>query len=250
MGEVSLQREGAVAVVTISAPEVRNALSGDMGEALVRLCEEIDADPTIGAAVVQGAGHTFCSGADTRGWSSNLDPASEESYGRTSAIYRAFTRVGQLAVPTIAAVRGAAVGAGLNLALATDLRVVSGNCRLIGGFQKAGIHPGGGFFTLMARSAGREAAAALGLFRAELSGTEATRLGMAWKAVADEEVETAALALAAEAAQEPELARMSVAIFRSEVGPPGVSWAAAVEMERGVQMWSQRRRQVRVAEED
>lgn len=242
MGEVRVERVGNVALVTISSPEVRNGLTPEMGRQLVSICDGIDADSGIGAAVVRGDAGTFCSGADTRGWGVNRDPASPEAYARTSDTYGAFTRVGTLAVPTVAAVRGAAVGAGMNLLLATDLRVVASDARLMAGFLRIGIHPGGGFFTLAGRLAGREGAAAMGLFSQEISGSRAVELGLAWEAVADDQVEPRSRELAATAARDPELARQAVACLRTELGPPGTSWAAAVELERGAQMWSQRRR--------
>lgn len=243
-GTVTAEVADGVAVITVSAPQVRNALTPEMGRQLAAVCDDVDADPSVGAAVVRGAGATFCSGADTRRWGGDRDPASDEAFDRTAAIYDAFVRVGMLAVPTVAAVRGAAVGAGMNLMLATDLQVVATDARLLAGFLRIGIHPGGGFFTLAGRAAGRQAAAALGLFGEELSGQQAAAAGLVWAAVPDIEVEDRALGLARRAARDPLLARRALASFRAELGPPAVSWPAALAMERGVQMWSQRRRQV------
>jgi enoyl-CoA hydratase len=247
MSRIELHTEGNVAVITVSNPSVRNALTPQMASELTAVCDRINADENIGAAVVRGEGGTFCSGADTRHWEGGFDPASPAGFAETSSIYSGFARVGQLAVPTIAAVRGVAVGAGLNLAMATDLRVVADNARLFAGFRKVGIHPGGGFFTLCGRLGGREAAAALGLFSEEISGARAAQLGMAWDAVADEAVEPRAMALAEATAGDPELSRQVLSTFRGELGPPGVSWEAAIEMERGKQMWTQRRRQAAAA---
>jgi enoyl-CoA hydratase len=157
-------------------------------------------------------------------------------------VYTAFRRIGTLAVPTVAAVRGAAVGAGLNLALSTDLRIVSTSARLMAGFLRIGLHPGGGFFVLGGRTAGREATAALGLFGEELSGRRAADLGMAWAAVPDAEVEGKAMALAARAGADPDLARKATRSFRSELGPPMATWNLALDAERSAQMWSLRRR--------
>lgn len=243
-GTVAVEVIDRVAVITVSSPEVRNALTPEMGRQLVAVCDEVDADPSVGAAVVRGAGGTFCSGADTRRWGGDRDPASDEAFERTSAIYGAFVRVGSLAVPTVAAVRGAAVGAGMNLMLATDLQVVATDARLLAGFLRIGIHPGGGFFTLAGRGAGRQSAAALGLFGEELSGQQAVATGLVWDAVPDAEVEDRALDMARRAARDPLLARRALVSLRAELGPPPVSWPAALAMERGVQMWSQRRRQV------
>jgi enoyl-CoA hydratase len=244
MGEVTLGREGNVALVTISSPEVRNALTPEMAAQLADICRTVDDDRSFGSLVLRGDGDTFCSGADTRRWAEQPDPAGPEAFARTSAIYQSFVQIGHLGVPTVAAVRGAAVGAGLNLALATDLRVVARDAILRAGFVRVGIHPGGGFFTLAGRLGGREAAAALGIFGQDLSGERAAQLSVAWVAVPDSAVESRAMELAANAASDPELIRRVVSTFRAELGPPPVAWAAAVEMERGVQMWSQRRRQI------
>jgi enoyl-CoA hydratase len=242
MGEVTLERHGNVAVATISSPEVRNALTPDMARQLSELCRTVDDDQSFGALVLRGAGGTFCSGADTRQWKVRPEPSTSEAYAATSAIYGAFVDLGHVGVPTVAAVRGAAVGAGVNLALAADLRVVADDALLRSGFVGLGIHPGGGFFTLAGRLGGREATAALGLFGQDISGEQAVRLSIAWEVVPDEAVEARAIELAATAAKDPELIRRVITTFRTELGPPAVPWRAAIEMERGVQMWSQRRR--------
>lgn len=242
MPDVTLAVEDGVALVTIDNPEARNGLTPELAARLVAICEEIDGRAEVGAAVVRGAGGTFCSGADTRRWSAEIDWAGDEGYELLSAVYRGFRRVGTLAVPTIAAVRGAAVGAGMNLMLACDARVLAQDAKLIAGFLRIGLHPGGGFFTLLNRVAGREATAALGLFGEQLTGAEAAARGLAWEAVPDDAVDARAQELAARAARDPLLARRALASFRAEVGPPAVPWEAALEMERGVQVWSMQRR--------
>lgn len=242
MPDVTLERDGGAAILIIDNAEVRNGLTAEMGMKVQDLCDEIDRDESIGAVVVRGANGTFCSGADTRTWDPSLPQTSDEGYARSNAVYGAFARVGTLKVATVAAVRGAAVGAGMNLMLATDLRVVSQDARLLSGFLKIGLHPGGGFFTIANRTAGREATAAMGLFSQEISGAKAAEIGLAWEAVPDGEVEDRALELATIAGRDPMLMRRAVASFRTETGPPQVTWPAALEIERGVQMWSQARR--------
>ncbi|MPZ80085.1 MAG: enoyl-CoA hydratase/isomerase family protein [Actinophytocola sp.] len=243
MPSVDLTREGAVAVVTLNAPGWANALVPEMAAELIHVVDEIDADPAIGAAIIRGAGDNFCSGAHRDVLAKvGQDPAEPTRYGMTGAVYEAFYRVGQLGVPSIAAVRGAAVGAGMNLALSTDLRIVATDARLTAGFMRIGIHPGGGFFVIGDRTMRREATAALGLFGEVIDGTRAERIGLAWRAVPSDEVETTAMELAAVAAKDPELARRTVRSFRQELGPPTVSWDVALEAERASQMWSLRRR--------
>src|SRR5680860_63276 len=74
MGQIGLEKKDGVAILTIDSPEVKNGLTPEMGLQLVAACDEIDADMTIGAAVLQGAEGTFCSGADRRRWEPGADP--------------------------------------------------------------------------------------------------------------------------------------------------------------------------------
>jgi len=248
MSPVQLEVQDGVATITVDAPETRNALNPSLSRDLVEVCEQVDADAAVGAAVIRGGGGTFCSGAERDLLSRNgEDPADPDRYAEIGAIYDAFVRVGKLAVPTVAAVRGAAVGAGVNLLLATDLRVVASDARIIAGFTRIGIHPGGGHFALLGRLVGYEAAAAIGVFGAEISGARAAELGMAWAAVDAGQVDDTARELAGAAARDPELARRVVSSMRRELGPPAMPWDVAVDAERGSQMWSLRRRDVTAA---
>ena len=243
MAEVTLDRDEQIAIVTLRAPRRRNALTGSMVHELLDICEAIDADPAIGAVVIRAEGASFCAGADRAMLDeAGRDPSSSENYEALSLAYRAFVRVGQLQPPTIAAVRGHAVGAGVNLMLATDLRVVAQTARIMPGFHHIGLHPGGGHFLLLGRLAGREAAAALSVFGQQIDGQRAVELGLAWEALPEAEVEPRAIELAREAGRDPELARATVRSFRLELGPPAVPWQVALEAERAPQMWSLRRR--------
>jgi enoyl-CoA hydratase len=225
-----------VASVTLNNPERRNALTPEMGDELVAVLNAIDSDPTVGALVLSGAGKGFCSGADLRTLeAAGASPLSDEHYGALTAIYAAFTRFGSMSVPTIAAVTGAAVGAGLNLALAADLRIVAEDARLMSGFARISVHPGGGHFHLLARLAGRDTVAAMALFSEEVSGLDAVRLGLAWRALPADEVVPEAQRLAATIADQPGLARALTQSLRLET-PGQVSWDAAVAIERAPQL--------------
>jgi enoyl-CoA hydratase len=242
MSEIRYEVSDGVAVVTLDAPARRNALTVAMAAELVAALDEADGDDRIGAVVI-GGGPSFCAGADRAVLAAaGADPAADGPFTDIEAIYQAFLRVGTVKTPTIAAIRGAAVGAGMNLALAPDLRVVAHDARLISGFLRIGLHPGGGHFTLLDRAAGHETAAAMGLFDAQLTGTRAVELGMAWLAVEDIAVDATAFDLAARAAADPALARRAAASFRRETNTPGTSWDVGVEVERSPQMWSMRRK--------
>lgn len=243
MSEIRVERDGGVAVVTLAAPDRRNALTVDMARELTVACADLDADLSVGAVVIAAEGKTFCAGADRDTLAAaGADPAAEANFAGLSAIYRAFTRVGELEAPTIAAVAGHAVGAGLNLALATDLRVVARDVVLTSGFIPIGLHPGGGHTALLGRTGAREAAAALALFGERIDGTRAVELGLAWRAVDADAVLDTALALARVPAADPELARRTARSLRLTNGPPALSWPAALEAERAAQMWSMSRK--------
>jgi enoyl-CoA hydratase len=241
-GEVLLDVDGAVAVVTLNAPDRRNALTPGMAGELIATFDEVDARPEIGALVVRGVGKSFCAGGDVATLAAaGRDPAAPGAYDGMTWIYDSFHRLGQVRVPTVAAVRGSAVGAGMNMLLAADLRIVARDARLLCGFLKRGMHPGGGHFVILSRLVGREAASAMALFGEEIDGPRAVSLGLAWETVDEAAVEERALALAARVAADPELARIAVANFRREAVDGAVPWDVAMQSERPAQMWSMRR---------
>jgi enoyl-CoA hydratase len=242
MGEIALNVDQGVATVRLAAPKRRNALTRQMAGELIAACDAIDADGTVGAVVVCAEGEGFCSGADRSLLAEIAEsPVTDEAFAGLATIYNSFIRVAELKPPTIAAVRGAAVGAGVNLALATDLRIMAEDARLIAGFLRIGVHPGGGHFTLLGRLAGREAVAGLTLFGDEIGGRRAVELGMAWETQPAHQVEARAHQLAARAAHDPELARRGAQTMRAELGPPGVPLAIALQAETANQLWSLQR---------
>ncbi|MBO0854664.1 MAG: enoyl-CoA hydratase/isomerase family protein, partial [Nocardia sp.] len=108
MVEITVERRAAVAVVTVSDPDRRNALTLKLSEDLAGAIADAERDPAVHAVVVTGAPPAFCAGADL----SALGAAAEEGLRR---IYGGFLAVANCVLPTVAAVGGAAVGAGLNL---------------------------------------------------------------------------------------------------------------------------------------
>ena len=245
MPDISLDRADGVATITLAAPERRNALTLDMARELVEACEEIDADPAVGAVVVTG-GEYFCAGGDRQTLAdAGRDPATPDAWDGIGLVYRSFARVGELEPPTVAAIRGGAVGAGVNLAFATDLRVVAAEATIVSGFLQIGLHPGGGHGVLLGRTGQREAAAAMALFGQGIDGARAAELGLAWAAVDDDQVEPTARELAGGPAADPELARRVARSLRAELGPPALPWPAALDMERASQMWSMRRKDLK-----
>jgi enoyl-CoA hydratase len=192
------ESEGAVGVVTLNDPARRNALSAQLVSEFIAVFDELEASPEVCAIVVTGTAPTFCAGADL----SSLAP--EQSRPQTDAereaglrrIYAAFLRVSDCALPTIAAVNGPAVGAGMNLALACDVRLASHRSRFDTRFLNLGLHPGGGHTFLLDRAVGPQTTSAMVLFGEVLSGEEAERRGLAWRCVDEEDLVTESLALA------------------------------------------------------
>jgi len=241
--EILLERRDGVAVLTLNAPKRRNSLTGSMASELLDACAEIDEDGAIGAVVLRGAGGYFCSGGDRATLSSVGEaPAKDEAFGLLGRIYDSFRRVGAMQPPTISAIEGGAVGAGLNLAMATDLRIVASDARLISGFLPIGLHPGGGHATLVGRAGGREVTNALVLFGESLTGAQCVTQGLAWEALPAEAVFERAFELAARAAADPALSRRVARSTRLQAGPPAIGWDAALELERASQMWSMQRK--------
>jgi enoyl-CoA hydratase len=234
---VELAISNGAARITLDGPETRNALDATAAADLRAVCAEIDHDARIGAAIITGAGPAFCSGADTRALDALRRARPDEIYDGLDELYTTFRRFGQLSVPTIAAINGAAVGAGLNLALAADLRIVASDAVLVSGFAGIGLHPGGGHLHLLARSGGIGTAAAAGVFAQAITADRAVATGLAWTAVPAQDVLTVAERSVAHLAADPALARAVAATLRRTAADPA-AWDRAVEIERARQMWS------------
>ena len=197
MAQIRLERtEDGVALVTLDDPGRRNALSLELCAELAATMAALDADDDVGAVVVTGAGRAFCAGADL----SHLGASREEGL---RAIYDGFLAVAASPLPTVAAVNGPAVGAGMNLALACDLRVVAAGARLDCRFLDLGIHPGGGHTWMLRRIVGPQAAAAMVLFGEVLDADAAVDRGLAWEQAGPEALVGRAVELASAAARAP-----------------------------------------------
>src|SRR2546427_5296211 len=133
---VSHTVDGGIAWITLDGEATRNALDSTSADRLVAACDAIDADRTVGVAIIIGANRTFCSGAVREVLFSLAGEPAHVAYEELSRLYRSFQRVGRLTVPSVAAIDGAAVGAGLNLALAADVRIATAQSRLISGFTQ------------------------------------------------------------------------------------------------------------------
>jgi enoyl-CoA hydratase/carnithine racemase len=231
-------KSGPVAVVTIDAPETRNALDGRSGRELIAAFDDVAADGGVSALVLRGAGGHFCAGADRALLASARErPQDPEIIAALEAIYDSFERLANLPILTVAALRGAAVGAGCNLALAADVRIASDTARLLSGFVRIGLHPGGGHFSLLSRLAGPQAAAGIALLGEEVSGRRLVDLGLAWEVLEDTLVDDRAVELAGRLT-DVALARDAVASLRAQTQHAGLPISTAIRLEQIAQFKS------------
>jgi len=232
MGLIEVERDGRVAVVTLKDPERRNALNVPMIGEILEAFDSIEADESVGAVVVTGAPPAFCAGADL----SHLGSSQE---GGLRDMYEGFMRVSRCTLPTLAAVNGAAVGAGMNLALTCDVRLASRRARFDTRFVELGLHPGGGHTWMMQRIVGPQVAAATVLFAEVLDGEEAERVGLVYRTVDEDSLMEVALEMAQRAASGPrELVRRMKDTLRQAALLP--THEEGMELEVEPQVWSVR----------
>lgn len=231
MALVHLDIADRVATLTLDDPQRRNALTLGMVDEIVAAFDQIDADPGVGAVVVTGAPPAFCAGADLS------DLAGLEGDAGLRAIYRGFSRVADSPLPVLAAVNGAAVGAGTNLALVCDVRLTGRSARFDTRFLRLGLHPGGGHTWMLQRIAGPQAAMAADLFGEVIDGAEAERIGLSYRCVDDDALMAAAHAMAARAAEAPR--ELVTAIKKTMLDVRTIdNYRDAIERELVTQVWS------------
>ncbi len=217
-----------VATVTLNDPRRRNAMTPELGDALAAAVTKLRDDATVRAVVLTGAGDAFSGGGDLK----MLERLRAERFMEARAFmldfYARYLSVTSLAVPTVAAVRGAAIGAGLCVALACDLCVVDADAKLALNFAQLGLHPGMGATYLLPRRVGAQRAAELLLTGRRFDGREAARIGVALEAVGASEVLPRAQALAAQMANNAPLA---VRALKATLAPDAAALRAALENE-------------------
>lgn len=222
---VEREQQGGVAVLRLDDPDRRNVLSAGMVADLVAALDECEEDDRVRAVVLTGAGFAFCAGAEL----DNLKAAAQGQGDRLREVYRAFLRVASCAVPTIAAVNGPAVGAGLNLALACDVRIAGESALFDCRFTRLGLHPGGGHTWMLTRAVGHQVATGMLLFQTALDGAAAAAAGLALRCVPDAELLDVAVGLGARVEEtDPLLLRT---VKRTLVESAGSSFTEMVDIE-------------------
>jgi enoyl-CoA hydratase/carnithine racemase len=202
------ERQGNIVLLTLNRPQERNALTEEhqMLE-FVEVCERIRREPSIGAVVVTGAGSAFCAGGnvksmrDKEGFSAGSPAEIRESY--RNGIQRIPLALYELDVPTVAAVNGPAIGAGLDLACMCDIRIASEKAIFASSFVKLGIVPGDGGAWLLSRTIGQPNAMEMMLTGDTIDAQAAKAIGLVNRVVPADQVLAQAMDVARRIAANP-----------------------------------------------
>ena len=190
------RRDNGVVLATLNRPEILNALSPQIREGLRTMTAELKADPDVRALVITGAGRGFCSGADLSNRDERAAAEAQPGLGSTQLRYGLAAELQQLEIPVIAAVNGAAAGAGFAIALSADIRIMSERARFHPAFIRIGLGPDWAASWTLTRLVGHSRALEI-FWGAEPIGAErALELGIANRVVPHEETLSEALALA------------------------------------------------------
>ncbi len=195
-----------VRIITLNDPGKRNAMSPQLQADLGAAADAVAADAEARVLVVTGNGPGFSAGADLPAVFGGAPRDVTEIRAGLRAIYDSFLRIRRLEIPTIAAVNGAAVGAGVNLAMSCDVRIAGPTARFGVTFTKLGLHPGGGCTFFLTQALGRQRTLSLILDGGVLDADDALRLGLVLE-VADDPLARALETAARWAGHDPALAR-------------------------------------------
>lgn len=204
---VTLERDGAVAVVTLNRPERRNALTVELKEALHQALAEVAADPDVRAVVLAGSGKSFCVGQDLGEHVKSLRGDSATSFDTVEKHYNPIvTLLATMPKPVVCAINGGAVGAGLGFAMACDLRIAAEGATFATAFSAIGLTADSGLSGTLTHSLGAARATELLLLGESFDAAQALASGLVRSVVPADEVLGAALTLARKLAAGPTLA--------------------------------------------
>lgn len=210
------RRPSGVAILTFALPELRNAMTAELTAAWTTAVAELRSDPDLRAVVVTGEGSAFCSGGDLSWIGESPDLTVPKIRDRMLPFYRSWLAIRDLEVPTIAAINGHAVGAGLCVALACDLRYAAAGAMLSAPFTALGMHSGMAATYLLPATVGLPVARELLLTGRRVDADEALRIGLVNGVVERELLLDRAIAVAEQiAGNGPIAVRLTVAGLRN-----------------------------------
>lgn len=210
------EKEGHLARIILNRPQALNAFSLPMIQGWAKALEDAQNDPNIRVVVLTAKGKAFCAGGDTKTMLSGKGFIAEDTDGLTwgtnalarkrsltDFIHKVALTIDQMDKPIVCGIQGAAVGAGLDMALMCDIRVMAESAKLSAGYVKAGLVPGDGGAYFLPRLIGTAKALELLWTGDFISAAEAEKIGLVNKVVADEILEETTLEMAAKIAQSP-----------------------------------------------
>jgi 2-(1,2-epoxy-1,2-dihydrophenyl)acetyl-CoA isomerase len=200
---VRVRREGAIAYITLNRPDAGNSIDAPLAAALRAALEALHGDRSVRALVVEGAGKMFCAGGDLASFAREERAAARYVELLIEDLHAALQLLAGFHAPVIAAVHGAAAGAGLGLALAADLVVAGEGGRFVMAYTRSGLTPDGGTSWLLPRLVGLRRALELTLLNRTLTAAEALEFGLVTEVVPDETVAARVRELATELAAGP-----------------------------------------------
>jgi enoyl-CoA hydratase/carnithine racemase len=201
-----------VAVITLNRPEVRNALSDNLSPALRAMIKTCGEDPDVGVLLLTGAGSAFCAGGNVKGMGAHRDKAKlamsfDDKVADLQERQRLLTgALAALRKPTIAALPGPAVGAGLALALACDIRIAAQSAFVSTGYLRVALSGDYGIAWLLTRLVGTARARELMFTAEKVDADRCERIGLVNRVVPDDQLQAEAFALARSLAEGPTLA--------------------------------------------
>lgn len=225
---VDVRIEGGVATLTLCDEARRNAMSPELGESLAEAVAQLKTRAEVRAVVLTGAGGAFSAGGDLAMLERLQQLSFEDARRFMLHFYGRYLSVLDLEVPVVAAVEGAAIGAGLCVALACDVVLVADDAKLALNFVQLGLHPGMGATYLVPRKAGAQRAAELLFTGRRFDGREAARLGLALQSLPTADVQPRAQALAKQWASGGPIA---VRALKKALGVDRAALQAALEHE-------------------
>ena len=190
----------SVAHITLDRPEANNALNIEMAQELLRAVLRCDEEPSVRAVLIIGAGRMFCVGGDLKSFVEQGEHLPQHLKEVTTYLHAAVSRMARMDPPVVAAVHGAAAGAGMSLACACDLVVAAESARFAMAYSNAGLTPDGSSTYYLPRLVGFKRAMELVLTNRELSAQEAMEWGIVTRVVPDEGLSESATALASQLA--------------------------------------------------
>jgi 2-(1,2-epoxy-1,2-dihydrophenyl)acetyl-CoA isomerase len=199
-----LEWDGPVAIITLNAPERMNAFSARLHAELRGVLDQLESDPTCRCLIITGAGRAFCAGQDLKERAvPDGEPAVDIGSKLDADLNPLVLRLRTAPFPVIAAVNGAAAGAGVSLALAADIVLAARSAKFTLSFTRIGLGPDGGLSWMLPRLVGPARAAGLSLLGGSIDASTAEDWGMIWRMVDDDQLQAQARTMAQDLSGRP-----------------------------------------------